>query len=301
MNQNIKIAKDLDLSRITSGMWRLAEWKMTDKQVLEFIEQSIELGVNTFDHADIYGDYSCETLFGRALSLNPSIRNNIRLITKCGIKLVSDKYPNRKIKYYDYSYGHILTSVENSLVNLRTGYIDLLLLHRPSPFFDVEEVVKAFERLKESGKVLHFGVSNFTPQQFRMLETHLPFKLVTNQVEISPLYLEQFEDGSMDFYQDKKIHPMAWSPLGGGRLMNPKDKRSKRVSEALSEVAKELEVDQVDKIAYAWLLKHPSGIIPITGTGKIKRIRQATESLNINMSLEQWFRIYIASAGRELP
>ncbi len=162
----IQLSPDLKLSRIIQGYWRLAAWKLSNQELLKLTEQSIELGVTSFDHADIYGDYSCESLFGESLSLKPSLRDKIQIISKCGIKPETDKFPERKLKTYDYSYEYILTSVENSLKNLKTDYLDLLLLHRPSPFFNPEEVAKAFADLKQRGQVLNFGVSNFNSQQF---------------------------------------------------------------------------------------------------------------------------------------
>lgn len=297
----IKLAKDLKLSRIVHGHWRLQDWKLSKQKLFSLTQNVIELGITSFDHADIYGDYSCEKLFGDSLSLNKSLRKDIQIITKCGIKLLSNKFPEQKIKYYDYSFEHIIASVNNSLTNFRTDYIDLLLLHRPAPFFNLEEVAKAFSYLKQSGKVLNFGVSNFNPQQFEMLDNYLDDKLVTNQVEISPLCLENFENGNMDYFVEKKIKPMAWSPLAGGKIIIPKTEREQRIFNCLTEVANDLNVSNIDKIIYSWLLKHPSNIIPIIGSGKISRIKNAVAALTIEMTTEQWYQIYIASLGKDLP
>jgi len=299
--QTVPLTPTLHFSRIIHGMWRLRDWKMTNRELLDFIRQAVDLGVTTFDHADIYGDFSCEKLFGDALALDKGLRQQIRIVTKCGIKPVTKKYPGRKIKVYDYSREYMLKSVENSLVNFRTDHLDVLLLHRPSPFFDPEEVAETFSELKKSGKVLHFGVSNFTPGQFDMLQSYLDDKLVTNQVEISPLCLEHFENGNIDYFLKEKIKPMAWSPLAGGRIFKPETEREQRVAAVLKEVADELNTVSTDKVAYAWLLKHPAGIMPIAGTGNIGRLKIAVEALDQEMSLEQWFRIYIASKGEELP
>jgi predicted oxidoreductase len=295
-----QLSEDLHLSRIVHGHWRLSDWKLSSQELLKLTEQCIELGVTSFDHADIYGNYTCEAIFGEALSLKPSLRNDIQIISKCGIKLATDKYPERRLKTYDYSYEHIISSVENSLTNLKTDYLDLLLLHRPSPFFAPEEVAKAFSDLKRSGKVLNFGVSNFTSQQFEMLNTHTEEPLVTNQVEISPACLEHFENGNIDYFLKERINPMAWSPLAGGRLFNPKTEQEKQIAKTLSDIAVELDLETIDQVIYAWLLKHPVGMLPIIGTSKIERIRSAIEALNIDMSHEQWFRIY-ASTGVEMP
>ncbi len=297
----IHLANNLEISRIVHGHWRLADWKMTNQEIIKLTQQSVELGVTTFDHADIYGNYTCEKIFGDALSLKKGLRNEIQIVTKCGIKLLSDQFPEQKIKYYDYRYDHIISSVDRSLKNFRTDFIDLLLLHRPSPFFNPEEVAKAFSFLKKSGKVLHFGVSNFNPLQFENLSSYVDDPLVTNQVEISPSCLEHFDNGNMDFFLKKRIKPMAWSPLAGGDLLFPKGEKEHRIYNTLSKIAKELDIDGIDKIIYKWLMMHPSGIIPIVGSRKISRIKNAVEAININMNLEQWFKIYIASEGKELP
>ncbi|MBW6459854.1 MAG: aldo/keto reductase [Bacteroidales bacterium] len=295
------LTENCSLSRIVHGQMRMAGWNMTDRELLRFLEDLIGLGVTSFDHADIYGNYTCETMLGDVLALKKGLRDKIQLITKCGIKLVSDKFPGRKVKIYDYSYDHIVTSVENSLKNFRTDRIDLLLLHRPAPFFDPPEAARAFADLKKQGKVLHFGVSNFTPDQFEMLQANTSEKLVTNQVEISPYCLEHFENGNVDFFLKEEIKPMAWSPMAGGKLLNPADRKGKRVLRVLKEIADELNVFPVDKVIYAWLLKHPAGFIPVIGSGKIERVRHAAEALDIGMSLEQWYSIFIAAKGEELP
>jgi predicted oxidoreductase len=235
------------------------------------------------------------------MRLENGLRNRIQIVTKCGIKLISDKFPGMKLKHYDYSFDHIVNSVDNSLKNLRTDHVDLLLLHRPAPFIAPEEVAKAFSYLKKSGKVLHFGVSNFKPGQFEMLNTFTEEKLVTNQVEISPYCLEHFDNGNIDYFLKEGVKPMAWSPLAGGRLMNPQDEKGRRIHQVLWEVAGELNTGSIEVVVYSWLLKHAASIIPVIGTGKIERIKLAVDALNTSMTLEQWYKIYNASTGTDLP
>ncbi|MDO9256023.1 MAG: aldo/keto reductase [Bacteroidales bacterium] len=297
----INLTDNFGLSRIIHGQMRMGDWKMSSNELSAFMEELVELGVTSFDHADIYGNYSCEAMLGNVLNINKSLRNKIEIITKCGIMLVSDKFPERKIKYYDYSFEHIVTSVNNSLKNLGTDHIDLLLLHRPAPFFDPAVVAEAIFKLKKDGKVLCFGVSNFTPGQYEMLSKFSGEKLVTNQVEISPYCLEHFENGNIDFFLKENIKPMAWSPLAAGKILNPHDDKGPRILRAIMQVAEELNIAPVDKVIYAWLLKHPATIMPVVGTGKIERIKSAVEALDIEMSLEQWYKIYIAVLGKELP
>jgi predicted oxidoreductase len=297
----INLSNDLSLSRIVHGQMRMNAWKMSVREISAFMDELLQLGITSYDHADIYGNYTCESMLGEVLVQNKGLRNKIEIITKCGIKLVSDKFPGRTVKHYEYSYEYIVAAVERSLVNLRTDHIDLLLLHRPAPFFDPEAAAKAFSVLKREGKVLHFGVSNFTPGQYEMLKAFTPEKLVTNQVEISPSCLEHFENGNIDFFLKEKIKPMAWSPVAGGKILDPQNEKGKRILPVLLKVSEELNSIPVEQVIYAWLLKHPVCIIPVVGSGKIERIKFAVDALQVEMTLEQWYRIYIAALGRELP
>lgn len=288
-------------SRFVLGVWRMAQWDLSCTEILDFIQACLNLGITTFDHADIYGDYTCEQLFGDALANMPSLRSQMQLVTKCGIKLVSKNRPAHRIKHYDTRAVHILSSVEHSLKQLRTDYIDLLLIHRPDPLMDADEVATAFNHLRQSGKVLHFGVSNFMPRQFNLLASRLDFPLVTNQLEISVSHLAAFKDGTLEQCQQLRISPMAWSPLAGGRLFQGMDEPSVRLREALIGVANELGEATLDQVALAWLLAHPAQIVPVIGTGKIDRIKSAIASVALELSLQQWFAIWSASTGEEVP
>lgn len=297
----VKIGEDFKLSRIVHGYWRMLSWKLSMREALNLIEACLDMGITTIDHADIYGDYNCEEHFGDVvLSAKPSLRKKLQIITKCGVKLISKNRPNHKIKHYDTSKKHIINSVENSLKNLQTDYIDLLLIHRPNPFINPQEIAEAFNTLKSQGKVLHFGVSNFKPSQFRMLSSYLDFPLVTNQIEISPMCLEHFESGTIDQCLEYRIPPMAWSPLYGGKLFTCSKDRTRRVRNTLVKLRDELGIDTLEQIVYAWLLSHPSNIIPIVGSGNINRIRQAVDSLKIKLSAQQWFEIWQSSTGKEV-
>lgn len=288
------------MSRIALGFWRLMDWKMSPDDLHRFVNEAIDLGVTTFDHADIYGEYACEVEFGKILKSQPAIRKRIQLVSKCGIKLVSSKYPNININHYNTTYNHIIESAEQSLLNLNTDYLDLLLIHRPDPLMDTAEIANAFETLEKSGKVKNFGVSNFNPLQFAGLNKYFNGKLVTNQIAFSPYSLEHFDNGNMDFFMSEQIHPMGWSPLAAGLLLNPKDDKSIRIAASLHAIAEELSTG-IDQLIYAWILYHPSKVIPIVGSGKIDRLKKAVEALNINITREQWYKIYNASRGCELP
>jgi predicted oxidoreductase len=288
---------ELNLSRIVAGMWRLTEWDMTPQQRLAFIEQCIELGVTSFDHADIYGGYGVEGLFGEALALKPSLRGQIQLVSKCGIKLVASRRPAHTIQHYDTSAGHIAASVENSLKELRTDYLDLLLIHRPDPLMDFDEVAGAFERLRAEGKVKELGVSNFSRHQFEVLHKRVP--LVTNQVEFSPLHLDPMFDETFDGLQDLGVQPMIWSPLGGGRLFTAGDAQGERLRLKIKEVADELN-RPFASVVFAWIMQLPCRPVPLTGSGRIESLQVAVEATQFQLSRAQWFEILRAARGHEV-
>ena len=288
-------------SELIQGYWRMAEWGMTPQERLSFLKQHIEFGISTVDHADIYGDYECEKLFGEALALDKSIREQIEIVTKCDIKICSDKFPARKVNHYDTSKHHIIESVNNSLTRLNVENIDLLLIHRPDVLMDADEVAEAFSELKQAGKVAHFGVSNFTPRQFELLQSRLDTPLVTNQVEINPLNFEVAHDGTLDLLQTKRVRPMAWSCLAGGSIFRGDSEQHQRVRAELEAIRTEVGAESIDQVIYAWVRRLPSKPLPIIGSGKIERVETAINALNIELTREQWFRVWIASKGHGVP
>lgn len=287
-------------SRIVAGIMRLREWEMDTAGLIHFIYQCLDLGITTFDHADIYGSYRVEELFGKALLAEPSLRERIELVTKCGIQLLSPNRPETRVHHYDTSRDHIVTSAERSLRNFRTDTLDLLLIHRPDPLMDADEVAAALVELRAAGKIRHAGVSNFTPRQFELLQSRLDFPLVTNQIEMSVLYLDPLHDGTLDHLQQLRVPPMAWSPVAGGRLFDPANERARRVRGALEPIGKEIGAS-VDQVALAWLLRHPAKVLPVMGTGKIERLREAAAAESLTLDRQQWFAVWEASAGHEVP
>ncbi|WP_102505367.1 MULTISPECIES: aldo/keto reductase family oxidoreductase [Salinivibrio] len=286
---------------MVQGYWRLDDWQMTPQQRLSFLKAHIDLGITTVDHADIYGDYRCETLFGQALKLDPSVRDDIQVVSKCDINLVSEAAPNRKINHYDTSYRHILASVDNSLSRLGVEKLDVLLLHRPDALMDADEVAEAFTTLRHHGKVAHFGVSNFTPSQFDLLQSRWDESLVTNQVEINPLRFDVVHDGTLDQLQRLRIKPMAWSCLAGGEMFNGESEQAIRVRDTLHAIGEELGGATIDQVIYAWVMRHPSQPLPIIGSGNIERVKAAKAAYDLNLTREQWYRIWVASKGHNVP
>ncbi|CAH1222598.1 putative oxidoreductase [Vibrio harveyi] len=290
-----------EFSELVQGYWRAVDWGMTAQERLSFLKQHIELGITTVDHADIYGNYECEALFGEVLALDKSVREQIQIVTKCDINLCGDKTPERKINHYDTSAAHIYQSVNNSLERLNVDEIDVLLIHRPDVLMDADEVAEAFSELHKVGKVKHFGVSNFTPRQFELLQSRLSKPLVTNQVEINPLNFEVAHDGTLDQMQTLRVRPMAWSCLGGGSIFTGDTEQAVRVRNELEMIREEVGANSIDEVIYAWVRRLPSKPMPIIGSGKIERVHSAVNALNIELTREQWYRVWVASKGHGVP
>ena len=291
-------AAGLRLSPVVAGLWRLNEWGLDTAATLRWIEQALDLGISSFDHADIYGGYAVEAQFGEALARAPALRQRIQLVTKCGIKLAHPARPAHRIKSYDSSRAHVVASVEQSLRALRTDRIDLLLIHRPDLLMDPDELADTFRHLLAAGKVLHFGVSNHSPGQLAMLRKRHP--LATQQIEFSPLQMKALADGTLEQCVDLGIRPMIWSPLGRGRLFSGADEQVRRVHAELAEQGQAQGVS-VATMAFAWILRHPSRPWPITGSGRLQALQEAVAALQVTMSAEDWYRIWQASMGHAVP
>lgn len=298
---DIQLAPDLYFSRFVQGFWREPDWQLTPQGLHTFIRQLLDSGIHTFDHASCYGGFTVESRFGQALSIDKTLREKLTLISKCGILFPNQAEPQFKTHHYDNSYRHIIWSAERSISQMQCEYLDVLLIHRPSPCADPEQIAQAFDDLQRSGKVRHFGVSNYSPAKFSMLQSYLNQTLVTNQIEISPLHLAPFDNGSLDFLMERRVKPMAWSPLAGGQLLTNQSEQSKRTAEALLAIGKTKGENRLDVLAYAWLLAHPSHIIPVIGSGNIERCKHALSALDVTLSEEEWLQVYIASQGFDIP
>ncbi len=292
----------IELSRLVYGMWRLADDKDTSAaHVQAKIESCLSQGITSFDQADIYGGYACEALLGETLKMSPALRDQMEIITKCDIKLISAKYPDRRVKHYDTSREHIESSVHNSLDTMHTDRVDLLLIHRPDPLMDAEETGRTLDDLIDSGKVRAAGVSNFRPHDWSLLQANMRATLQTNQIELSLAASDAFTNGDLSFLQQHKIPPMAWSPLAGGRLFDTAaDTNAAALIKRVDEIAAEQNVDRA-AVAVAWLLKHPAGIMPVLGTNSLQRIATLSSALDVTMNRETWFELYILANGQEVP
>ncbi len=297
-NMRMQMAPDLSFSRVAHGYWRWDEWGISVDDLAQLLPQILDLGITTFDHADGYAQGAAESAFGEAFAKTGISRENIEIITKCTLV-----YPDEhvKVKYYDTSREHIIARVNRSLQKLKTDYIDLLLLHRPDPLMDPESTAAAFDELYESGKVRHFGVSNYKPIDFEMLQSFSNQKLITNQIEVSVLQHENFDDRTVQHAVMKRIHPIVWSPLAGGRIFTGQGEEEVRVREALERIRDEIGAPAIDDVALAWIFTHPVGFVPITGAAELELIRRPIEALNYTLTKEQYFTIWSAKTGRRVP
>ena len=280
------------------GCMRWGVWgeNFTTKQYEQIIDQCLSIGLNVFDHADIYGHYTTEADFGNALKGNTSLRDKIQIITKCGINMLTPNRPHHQIKSYDTSASHIIKSVEQSLQNFHTDYIDTLLIHRPDILIDVEEVADTITTLKQSGKVKSFGVSNFTTGQVALLNKYITIE--QHQVEISVTHLNSFDDGVLDQCQLNNIQAQSWSPMGNG-LFTEQNEKHARILETATALSSNYNCS-VNQILLAFLYAHPSNIVPVIGTTKFDRIAEAKKAKDIALNREDFYKLWSASTGKEV-
>ncbi len=304
----------LKSSRLAYGCMRISgTWNPNEitpekiKRGKQAVLAAYEAGYTLFDHADIYGRGECERIFGEVLKENPRIRRDILIATKCGIRQTGDPSPDSPSRY-DFSKKHILSSCEQSLKRLGIETIDLYQLHRPDELGDPQEIAEAFQKLFDQGKVRFFGVSNFLPSRWRSLQAQLPFRLAVNQVQISLACLDCFTDGTLDLCIEQKITPLAWTPLAKGLVASggvaqpahPQREGLQKLLDLLDAVALQKEVSRT-VISLAWLMQHPSQIIPIIGTTDPQRIKEAAQADQIELSREEWYKIWVAARMKPLP
>lgn len=285
------------LSPVIAGTMNWGVWDkdLTSSQMASLIQVFIQNKITSFDLADIYGGYTTEASFGKALEKSKTDRTKVQLISKCGIQYVSENR-NNKIKHYQYDKDYIIWSVENSLKNLRTDYLDVLLLHRPSPLMEADEIAEAVTKLKADGKIIDFGVSNFTSSQTELIRTKT--EVSYNQIQFSATNYEAMLDGSFDYMQIHNIKPMAWNPLGS--VFRENTSQTRRLKELLANLVSKYGVGS-DTILLAWILKHPAKITPIAGTINTARIQNLNKATTLNLDKEDWFAIWVESQGHRVP
>lgn len=289
----------MTLSSPVAGCMRWGKWgaNFTTYDYRQIIDQCLSIGVNSFDHADIYGEYTTEEEFGEALKEDKTLRPQMKLITKCGIQMVTENRPEHSIKSYNTSKKHIIRSAEQSLKNFGTDYLDVLLIHRPDPLLHPEEVAEAIQTLQIQGKVRSFGVSNFLPHQVNMLKKWVP--IAYNQIEVSIICTAPFTNGILDNCIENDIVPMAWAPLGGGLLTDDLHPHFRSISHAAHQLSEKYAMG-LNEMLIAWLNTHPAGILPVIGTTKAERLEQAKKAASIKLTREDWFFLMKAATGEDV-
>jgi len=284
-------------STIIAGCMSWGNWgrKFSTNEMIAQLNSSLEAGITTFDHADIYGDYTTEVQLGKAFHQSKINREDIQVVSKCGIQFIGETR-NNKVGHYDYSRAYIIKSVEQSLKKLQTEYLDLLLLHRPSPLMNPAEINEAISRLQSEGKIKDFGVSNFTQSQMELIETTNTIKV--NQIEFSLTENTAMLDGTLDAMKVREITPMSWSPLGA--VFKEVTEQTVRIRKVLKQLCEKYNGTE-DQLLLAWLLKHPSNIHPVIGTTNRDRIVNAQKAIQIKLELEDWFLLLKASQGHAVP
>ena len=274
------------VSEAIYGFWRWTdEGSVTTSNIEETINLCLELGINTFDHADVYGDFTIEEHFGKIIRNKSFKREDIVLFSKCGIRTSE----NGNLKYYDTSREHIINSINGSLKRLQTDYLDIFLLHHSDFLTDPEETAGALAEVVKSGKAKHIGVTNFSVFQHQLLASYLRIPIVTNHIELNLMNTSAIEDGRIDYIKQCYSKPLAWAPLAGGKILNGKDEHAVRLRAKLEEIGKKYDAN-IEQTAVAWLMK--LGTLPIIGSLSETRIRNASSASDIKLSHQDWYEIY---------
>jgi len=295
--ERIELAQGLSFSQLVYGMWRLADDSDTSvKHVDAKINATLDQGITTFDQADIYGGYTAEAVMGAAMKANPSLRQRMEIVSKCDIVIDAGRHSGARVKHYNTTAAHINASVDASLSEMGIDEIDALLVHRPDPFMDHHETGAALDALVDAGKVRAVGVSNFRPWDWNLLQSAMRHPLVTNQIELSLKHIAPFTNGDLAFHQQHGHVVMAWSPLGGGDLMTA----SNELTHRLDSIAKQSGVDRA-AVATAFLLAHPAKITPVLGTNNLERISSISAAETVQLDRQDWFYLYEAALGSEVP
>jgi predicted oxidoreductase len=293
----------LEVSRLVYGTWRFLDDAETSNSadLLKRLHTCLDLGITTLDTAEIYGLYRVEEFIGDTLRKEPRLRDRFEIVTKAGIYVPCEFHPDRKVAFYNTTAARLVKSAEKSLRLLGTDYIDLFLVHRPDWLTSADETAEGLNRLLKEGKIRSAGVSNYNVHQFDLLNSRVDQPLVTNQIEFSLLHMDPLFDGTADQCQKHGIKPMAWSPLAQGSLMNPSLQASARLYAKAAELSAKYNGATLDQLAYAWIMAHPSQPLPIVGTNKLDRLIAAAKSADIALEREDWYALWEAAQGRNIP
>ncbi len=282
------------VSEAIYGFYRWTEKELSAEKMESIINLCLELGINTFDHADTYGGYQCEEVFGRAIASKSIKREDLVLFTKCGEMLPHASKPDIRVKHYDTSSEHIIKSLDNSLKNLRTDYVDVFLLNNLDPISDLEATAITLQKLKDSGKIRNIGVVNFSVFQHQLLSSYLKSPIVTNHIELNLLNTQALDNGQIDYMKQKFMHPLATAPLAEGKIADSTDRVPLWVRAKLEELSPKYNAD-IESIAVAWLVK--LGALPLIGTTDEKRIRNIANAFSIDLDRQDWYDLYNVARG----
>jgi len=290
-----------ECSRLAYGTWRLLDTKPDAQEINRRLHVCLELGITTIDTAEIYGGYGVEEMLGAALALSPGLRDRFEIVTKAGIYVPNAHHPDRRTAHYNASGPRLIKSLEKSLRLLGTDRVDVLLVHRPDWLTRADDTAAGLNALVRAGKVRSAGVSNYSASQFDLLNAHMEQPLVTNQIEFHLLRTEPIDDGTLHQCEKLGVAPMAWSPLAGGRLFDPANPAAARLAAAASQLAPRYDGASLEQLAYAWILAHPSRPLPVIGTNRIERLRSAAAAEAITLERQDWYALWEAAQGRQIP
>lgn len=290
-----------DCSRLAYGTWRLLKEPVTDQELNARLQVCLECGVTTIDTAEIYGGYRVEEALGRALALTPGLRDRFEIVTKAGIYVPNEFHPDRRTAHYNATAPRLVKSLEKSLRWLGTDRVELFLVHRPDWLTRADDTAAGLNQLVRSGKVRAAGVSNYTASQFELLSAFMEKPLATNQVEFNLLHMDAMHDGVFHRCEQAGISPMAWSPLAGGRIFDPRSAEGAHLAQAAAAMAPRYGGATLEQLAFAWVLAHPSRPIAIVGTNKAERIRSAAAADAIELERQDWYALWEAAQGRKIP
>lgn len=290
-----------EFSRLVYGTWRMLDDSSSLQEINRRLHRCVELGITTIDTAEIYGLYRVEAALGQALALSPGLRHKIEIVTKAGIYVPNKLNPDRQVGFYDVSGPRLQQSVEESLRLMGTDHLELFLVHRPDWLTSIDDTAGGLNQLIRSGKIRSAGVSNYSATQFDALNSRMEQPLVTNQLEFHLLHMNPITDGTFDQCQQQRFQPMAWSPLAGGRLFDKTNEAALRLATAAAGMSAKYNGATLEQLAYAWILAHPSGPIPVIGTNKLERIESAAKAARIILDREDWYALWVAARGHSIP
>lgn len=290
-----------EFSRVVYGTWRILDDGSSIQDINRRLHRCVELGMTTIDTAEIYGLYEVETVLGKALAISPGLRAQLEIVTKAGIYVPNKYHPERQTAFYNATAARLVKSVEKSLRFLGTDHVELFLVHRPDWLTSADDTAAGLNQLLRDGKIRSAGVSNYNVHQFELLNSRMEQPLVTNQLEFHLLRMNPIYDGTFDQCQQQRILPMAWSPLASGRLFDSTNEAAMRIAVTAASMSEKYNDATVEQLAYAWIMAHPSQALPVIGTNKSERIKSAAEAANIKLEREDWYALWVAAQGHNIP